>query len=62
MTYDDEHPAESRIEALYDELHALITSPPPDPGMLDLDVVQEFSARSMAGRLAQVLDLAGGVS
>lgn len=62
VTYDDEHPAESRVEALYDELRALFTSPPPDPTLLDLDVVHEFSARSMAARLAGVLDLARGVA
>lgn len=62
VTYDDEHPASSRVERIYDELQASIVMPPPDPGLLDLDIVQEFSARAMAGRLAEVLDSASSTT
>ncbi len=58
VSYDDQHPAASRVETIYDELIALVTTPPPDPALLDLDVVHEFSACAMAGRLAEVLDVA----
>lgn len=58
VTYDDERPAASCVETIYEELHALITAPSPDPSLLNLDVVQEFSARAMAGRLAGIFDIA----
>ena len=58
ITYDEEHRAETRAEAIYEELRSLVTTPPADESMLDLDVVEEYSARSMAGRLADVLDVA----
>lgn len=58
VTYDDERPAASRVETIYAELQALATAPSADPALLDLEVVQEFSARSMAGRLAAIFDLA----
>jgi glycosyltransferase involved in cell wall biosynthesis len=62
VTYDDDHRASSRIEALYEALHAVVTTPPTDASLLDLDVVQEFSARAMAGRLAAVFDLASATN
>ena len=61
ITYDDQHRAESRAEAIYEALRSLVTTPPGplmDEAMLDLDVVNEFSAYSMARRLADVLDVA----
>lgn len=57
VTYDDRRRARSRVEGIFDELYALVTTSLPDASMLDLDVVEEFSARAMAARLADVLDL-----
>jgi len=63
ITYDDRRRAESRSEAIYQELRSLVTTPlttVTDEAMLDLDVVEEFSARSMASRLADVFNVVSG--
>ena len=60
VTYDDHERAESRVNAFYEELRALVMSPGEDEALLDLDVVEEFSAQSMARRLAGVFDEAAG--
>ena len=56
VTYDDERPAESSVESLYREFRALVEGATPDPGALDVEALESFSARAMARRLAGVLD------
>jgi hypothetical protein len=56
VTYDDATRAEDRVEVIGAALAALIEAPTYDPGAVDVGVAMEFSARSLAGRLAAVLD------
>ena len=58
VTYDDTRRAESRVEPIYAELVAVIENPVYDPRTVDIGVMTEYSAESLAGRLAQVLELA----
>ncbi len=58
VTYDDAIRAESRVEAIYEELSALVRNPTYDPHAVDHDALADYSARSLAGRLARVLDQA----
>jgi hypothetical protein len=56
VTYDDVVRAEAQVEVVGAALTALLEAPAYDPQAVDLGVVMEFSARSLAGRLAAVLD------
>ena len=56
VTYDDRERAEHRVETLSRELQSLAESPEYDATAIDMKVLEEFSARSMAGRLAKVMD------
>ena len=56
VTYTDSERAESRTEAIYAELAALIEHPMYDSGAVDDRVLGEFSAEALAGRLAGLLD------
>ena len=56
VTYGDAERAPSRVEGIYDALAALVKNPVFDPATVDLDVVREYSAKSMAARLAAILD------
>ncbi|MDX2039964.1 MAG: glycosyltransferase [Acidobacteriota bacterium] len=56
VTYGDSARAESRVEAIYDELAALVANPVYDPADVAMDEVKEFSAESLAGKLAEVFD------
>ena len=58
VTYDDTVRAESRVEAIYDELRALIENPRAHRHAVDWNVVSAYSAESLAGNLAQILDQA----
>lgn len=58
VTYNDTERAESRAEAIYRELRALMENPAYDPAAVDLGKVEEFSAKSLAGLVAQALDAA----
>ena len=60
VTYDDAARAESRVDAIATELIAVAEEPSYDPGAADLEVVAEFSANALAGKLAKVLDDAAG--
>lgn len=56
VTYDDASRAESRAEPIYAELASLVENPAYDPAAVDLRKMREFSAESLAGTLASVLD------
>src|SRR5262249_26516236 len=60
VTYNDTARAESRLEAIYAELLALLEHPVYDPTAIDMGVVSEFSAQSLAGKLAAVLEKVRG--
>lgn len=55
VTYGDSERAADRIEAIYSELSALVAQPVYDPADVTMDEVKEFSAESLAGKLAEVL-------
>ena len=54
VTFDDIHRAESRAEALYCELSAILCDPEYDAGAVDMEAVAEFSAEQLAGKMAGV--------
>ena len=56
ITYDDSNRAESRVEAVYAELKSMLDAPIYDPADVRQSVLEEYSARSMAGRLASLFD------
>lgn len=56
VTYDDIERAESRVTQLTQELLAIIKHPVWDEHKLDMRVVQEFSAQSLARSLAAVFE------
>lgn len=56
VTYNDLGRAESRVESIYAELLALMDGPVYDQEAVGLAEVEKFSAQSLAGRLAAVLD------
>jgi glycosyltransferase involved in cell wall biosynthesis len=58
VTYGDVDRAASRVEDIYDALAGLVRNAVFDPAAVNLDAVQEYSATSLAGRLAAVLDRA----
>lgn len=60
VTYDDERRAESRVEAIYEELRDVVAGPVYNATDVAPDVVREYGADVLAGRLAAVLDRAGG--
>ena len=60
VTYDDAARAESRVDAIATELIAVAEDPSYDPGTADLEVMAEFSANALAGKLAKILDDAAG--
>ena len=56
ITYDDEQRAGSRTEEIAEALTALLTNATYDPSAVDLTALGDYSAESLAGRLAGVLD------
>ena len=62
VTYGDSEKAESRIEAIYSELAALVPEPVYDSADVTMNEVREFSAESLAGKLADVLNKVVGES
>ena len=56
VTYGDVDRAASQVEAVYEALAALVRNPVFDPAAVSLEVIGEYSARSLAGRLATILD------
>jgi glycosyltransferase involved in cell wall biosynthesis len=56
VTYGDVERAASQVEAVYEALAALVRNPVFDPAAVNLDAIREYSARSLAGRLAAILD------
>jgi hypothetical protein len=62
VSYGDVDRAASRIEAVYEALAALVRNPIFDPTAVNLDAIWEYSAQSLAGKLATILDRAAGGS
>jgi Glycosyl transferase 4-like domain len=58
VTYGDVDRASSRVEEISEALASLVRNPAFDPAAVNLEAVQAYSASSMAGRLANVLDQA----
>lgn len=56
VTYSDARRAESRVEAIYEALAALVAEPIYRPEDVAMDEVREFSAESLAERLAKVFE------
>lgn len=56
VTYGDEKRAESRREAISDELVGLMEQPVYGSRDVDMSVMAQFSAESLAGELARLLD------
>jgi hypothetical protein len=56
VAYDDQQTALTRVEAVYQALLSLVRSPDYDPRVVDFNAIEEFSARSMAKRLAALFD------
>jgi glycosyltransferase involved in cell wall biosynthesis len=56
VTYDDRNPAETREEAIFEALRSIVEKPVYERSAVDLAAVDEFSARSMARRLSELLD------
>jgi hypothetical protein len=56
VTYGDVDRAPSRVEEISEALASLVRNPVFDPAAMDLEAVQAYSARSLAGRLARMLD------
>lgn len=56
ITYNDTQRAEAKSEAIYIELAAMIIGHPYVSTTINLDVLNEFSAESLAGRLAEVFN------
>ncbi len=59
VTYGDIERAASRVEAIYDALAATIEHPVFDPADVSREVVRQYSAAFLAGRLAAVFDRVG---
>ena len=56
VTYGDAERAESCVEAIYKNLAALVAEPVYRPADIEMDEVKEFSAESLAGKLAEVFE------
>jgi hypothetical protein len=56
VAYDDLNRAESKVEELSNHLWAMVASVAYDPEAVDVSVLEEYSARSLAGKLAGVFD------
>jgi hypothetical protein len=56
ITYTDTERAESRVDAICDELSALIDHPGYDPAAVDAAPLEEFSAVALAGKLRGILE------
>jgi hypothetical protein len=56
VTYNDMDRAESQLDVIYAELASVIENPMYDSTAIDMGAVSEFSARSLAGKLATVLE------
>jgi len=62
VSYGDVDRAASRVEAVYEALAALVRNPVFDPTAVNLDAIGEYSAQSLAGKLATILDRAAASS
>jgi len=60
VSYGDVDRAAARVEAIYGALAALVKNPVFDFAAVSLEAVREYSAKSLAGRLATVLDQVSG--
>ena len=59
VTYGDADRAGARVEAIYDELAALVENPRYDPAAVNWESLREWSAGALAGKLAALLDRVG---
>ena len=59
VTYGDVDRAESRVDAIYDALTAVLERPVFDPADVSREAVRQYSADFLARRLATVLDRTG---
>ena len=59
ITYADASRAESKAEAICRQLEKLIEAPVYDPAVVNLDALDQFAARTLARRLAAILDEIG---
>ncbi len=60
VTYGDDTPPSTRVEAIHRELRQLVESPVYDAAAVNLDAAGAYSAAAGAGRLAVVLDQVRG--
>lgn len=56
VTYSDQERADTRTEAIYESLAAVVSDPTWNSGDVDTAVLEEYFAESLAGRLARVFD------
>jgi glycosyltransferase involved in cell wall biosynthesis len=54
VTYDDASPAENHVEDIYRNLVDLIQNPDYVSSAVDMSIVSEYSAKALAGQLAEV--------
>ena len=59
VTYGDATRAESRVTAICRALVSLVERPVYEPGLVDMDVVAEYSAETQSRALARILDRLG---
>lgn len=59
ITYGDVRRAEHEVERICEALVSLIETAAYDPELVNTEFVRQFSAESMAGKLATVLDMVG---
>ena len=60
VSYDDEQPAGSRVDAIHEQLRALVENPVYRSEDVDAGALDAYSARALAGRLAAVFDAVSG--
>ena len=58
--YDEEHPPSTQIETIYGHLASMLAAPPRIEPATDWSAMEQYTARAMTARLAQVLDRASG--
>jgi glycosyltransferase involved in cell wall biosynthesis len=62
ITYDADRPATARVDEIATQLCGLVRNPACDEASVDRRVLEPVSARSLAGRLAGVLDRVSGAA
>jgi hypothetical protein len=54
VTYDEERPVATKVEEIYGELRSLVEDTGAKAAEIDLRALDEYSARSLARRLANL--------